>query len=208
MAMGAAALPWIIGAGTAASGVGSVLSAKSSKAQNIPTTAPNPLFPIANAQYGQSIGGAGATGLNSLTSMAQTGEPSDVGGVFNTLIQAQQRMMGQGRANLREQFGGMGLIGSTNFRDAAVDLESQTNKDFANILAQLALQSSESAAQRRMAAGSQLAELFGNTAMAYTPSSTTVGGTPSPVGAGFGSVGNSLTTLALLQAAGMLGKAA
>ena len=191
-------IPSIIGAG--ASVGGSIISAKAGGAKNVPTTPPNPLFPWLNQSYQGSIGSAGPAGLRGLQSMAETGEPVAVGDTFSTMLQAQQRLLSQGRAGLREQFGAQGLLGSSNFRDAAVDFESQQAKDFSNILAQLVLTSGENAANRKLQASSVLGDMFSSAGTAFTPSSTLVTGSPSPVGAGLSSAGSSLTTLALLRA--------
>ena len=199
-----AAIPLLMGAGAAASGAGSIMSARSGRAQNVPVPPPNPLFPQANSQWGQQIGAAGGAGLSNLTDLANTGGQSQVGDVFNTMLASQQKLLGQGRAGLREQFGSMGLRHGSDFRNAAVDFENQNSLNFGNILAQLALQSFESSQNRRMGASGQLAELFGNTGMAFTPSSALVTGQPSALGAGLSSAGNSMSTLAILRASGFL----
>jgi len=191
-------IPSIIGAG--ASVAGGVLSAKSGGAKNVPTTPPNALFPWLNQSYQGSLGSAGPTGVRGLESMAMTGEPVSVGDTFSTMLEAQQRLLKQGRAGLREQFAGQGLMGSSSFRDAAVDFESQQAKDFSNILAQLVLTSGENAANRKLQASTVLGDMFSSAGTAFTPSSTLVTGTPSAAGAGLSSGGSSLTTLALLRA--------
>jgi len=198
-ATGGWALP-VMGIGAAASGLGSILGARSSKPQMIDAPPPNPLFPWLNKSFATELGSAGPAGIKGLKSMAETGEPVSVGDTFSTMLAAQQRLLSQGRAGLREQFGSQGLSGSSDFRNAAVDFESQSSKDFANILAQLVMTSGENAANRKLSASGQLAELFGNAGSAFTPSKVLSTGQPSPTGAGIQSAGSSLTTLALLRA--------
>lgn len=208
MAVGAAALPWLIGGGAAASGVGSIMGARAGQPKMIDSPAPNPLFPQLNQMYTQRLGAEGPRGIDTLSRFAANGMPTDVSKTFESLVAAQQRLIGQGRAGLREQFGARGLSHSSSFAGAAVDFENQTALNFANVLSQLLLQTQESAAQRQLAAGSQLAEMFSSAGSAFTPSAVLSTGGQSSVGAGFSSIGNSISTLALLRSAGLLGKAA
>lgn len=190
----------LLGIGAGASGIGSILGAKASQPKFIDAPKPDALFPWLNKSYTEGLGTAGPKGLAGLQSMAETGEPVAVGDTFETMLAAQQRLLGQGRAGLREQFGSQGLAGSSSFREAAVDYESQQSKDFANILAQLVLTSGENAAQRKLGASSQLAELFSQSGTAMTPSKVLTSGGSSATGAGLSSAGSSMTTLALLRA--------
>lgn len=61
------------------------------------------------AQYGAGPGAGGST----LSSMAQTGNPTDVGPAWDAMRQAQQRNIDQGAAQIRERMGLSGNLGLT-----------------------------------------------------------------------------------------------
>lgn len=194
-----------IGIGMGASAIGGVLSSNAAAPKLKDSPPPNPLFPWLNQSYGSQLQTAGPQGINTLQQFAQDGKPSNFGDVFSTLVDSQQRMLGQGRAGLREQFGASGTRYSTGFANAAVDYEAQSGKDFANILAQLALSTSESSAQRQLSAASQLSGMFGEAATSYTPSKYLQTGGTSTVGSAFSQGGKVLSTLGLLQSMGIIG---
>lgn len=188
-----------MGAGIAASGIGSIFSAKAGQPKNVPTTAPTPLFPFLNGQYGQQLSGAGKAGLEGLQETARTGNPVDIGDAFSKMLDAQQKTLGMGRAGLREQFGSQGLMGSSSFRDAAVNYEGQADKDFMSTFSQMMLTANENAKNRQLDAQKTLGGMFGDAATSYTPSSTLVSGAPSSTGSALGSMGNLLTLLGYLK---------
>ncbi len=185
--------------GLASSAIGSLVSAKAGQPKAVPTTAPNALFPQLNRQYGNDLQTAGPQAVQGLSQMARTGNPVDVGDAFSQMLQAQQKTMAQGRAGLREQFGSTGMMGSSSFKNAAVDFENQANKDFTSQFANMLMASKENAAQRQLGAQGMLADAYGTAGQSYTPSSTLVSGAPSAVGTSLSSMGNMLSLFGLMK---------
>ena len=101
-------------------------------------------------------GTGGPAGTGTMQSMAQTGNPTDVGPAWQAMIDAQQRNIAQQGANLREQFAFGGDLKSSPFGQAATDFYSQTAKDQNAMLAQMQQQASEAAAGRKLTAGEDL----------------------------------------------------
>lgn len=194
-----------MGVGAAVSGIGSIVSARSAQPKNVPVPPPNALFPWLNSSFTNSMGSAGPQGIQTLQGFAKDGGGmTPVGDVFQTMVQAQQRMQSQGRGNILEAMGSSGNRYGSGTPQGLADYESQSTKDFSSQLAQLVFQSSESAKGRQFSAASSLADMFGNAGMAFTPSSNMVTGTPSALGSGLSSVGSSINTFALLKAAKMI----
>lgn len=141
-----------------------------------PTTtrvpAPNPLFPGMQNSYISQLQSSGVTGsaFNTLNSMAQTGNPTDIGPAFQALKASMAQQQGEGAANLKEQFGSLGLGSGNNLAQAASDYEANSTAQLNNTLAQYQLQASESAANRQLAASTTGAQLASEPALAFTPS--------------------------------------
>src|SRR5438552_403611 len=135
--MGAAALPIGLGVSAGVGAIGSVLSAKAAQPKATPIPPPAPLFPGMQQSYLDSLNqsGVGAASLGSLSEIARTGIPTDVGPAFEKFKSSQQRFVDEGRANLIEKYGAQGLRFSSTLADKGVDYESQVSKDFASILA-------------------------------------------------------------------------
>jgi hypothetical protein len=193
-----AALPAIIGTiGAGASAAGSIYNA--AKGGNKATT--SAVFPQMQGQYLQQLGGGlGPTSMNTMQQMAQTGMPTDVGPMFESLLKSRQRFDEQGRSNILEQFGASGLRYSTPLMNSLVDYESQLNANYGNILANYIFNAQESARGRQMAAA--------NTGLqAYAAPSMTLQGQYSTPGAGMQSAGaNLMAMVPFLQQTGMFGK--
>jgi hypothetical protein len=181
----AAAAPAIIGAiGAGASAAGSVYGAV--KGQGTP----NAVFPQANQEFMTALNGPnglGRTSMYSMKEMARTGMPTNVGPMFEALVNSQQRFNEQGRGNILEKFGSMGLRYSKPALDAMVDYESQLNSNYGSILANYVFQAMESARGRQLAAGQTGVQAFGNAGM-------TVQGQRQP-GQGIATAGESLMGL-------------
>lgn len=100
-------------------------------------------------------------GASTLGDMSKTGMPIDVMPEWQAMIDAQQRNIGQGSANLREQFASLGNLKSSPFGGAMSDYYSQTAKDQNALLGQLEAGSLESARGRQMDSSSLLTQLGG-----------------------------------------------
>jgi hypothetical protein len=100
-------------------------------------------------------------GANSLTSMAQTGNPISALPEWQKMVEAQQRGIGQGATNLKEQFAFMGDLASSPFGTAMSDYFSQTTKDQNALLGQLDTQAMEAAMQRELAASQDITGMAG-----------------------------------------------
>lgn len=203
MPAGAATLG-IMAAGTAASGIGSILGAKSANPKTTPVPPPTPVFPWLNQQYTGQIGTAGTQGIQSLQQTSKTGNPVDVSGAFESLVNANTRMKDQGRANILESLGSSGLRYGTTARDAITDYESQTTKDYTATLSDMIRQMTESAASRSTNASTILASMFGTSAMTLTPQATLTTGSQSPTGTGLKAAGSGIETIGLLRSLGII----
>src|SRR5690348_12648169 len=70
-----------------------------------------PLTPVLQQLENFYGGGPSSVpGAASLASMANTGNPTDVGSLWDKMVAAQQRNISQNAANLREQFGTQGVL--------------------------------------------------------------------------------------------------
>lgn len=122
------------------------------------------------AQYGAGPGAGGTT----LSNMAQTGQPTDVGPAWEAMKSAQQRNIDQQAAQIRERMGLSGNLGLTSlpgggtgslgtpYGTALTDFYSQTAKDQNATLAQASQQAQEQARQRMLgAAGTMSGQQLG-----------------------------------------------
>jgi hypothetical protein len=100
-------------------------------------------------------------GASSLSSMAQTGNPISALPEWQKMIDAQQRQIGQGAANLKEQFAFMGDLASSPMATGMSDYFSQTAKDQNALLGQLDTQAMEAAMQRELAASQDITGMAG-----------------------------------------------
>lgn len=182
--------------------LGSALSANSGKAQLVPTPPPAPLYGGVNQQYLSSLTSSGIIpqSFNTLTSMAATGNPTDVGPAFDALKASMQHGVQEGQTNLNEQLGSHGLGSSSTQALADADYSSQTQTNFANILAQYTMASQESAAQRQLQAATAGNSLAANPALTTAPTAALVTGQPSTGGAAASSAGSALLSLLPLLA--------
>ena len=110
-----------------------------------------------------------------------------------------EQMVAQGRANVAEKFGRMGLGTSSPGAIGAANYEEQSNADFMNILAQYTLQAQEYAANRQLTAATTAFQDF------LSPALTMQGPKGSVAGAVLGSSSGGLETIALLRALGGFG---
>lgn len=197
--MGAAALPIGMIAGQVG---GSVLSANAAKPKNVAVPPPNPLFPGMQQSYMRDLTASGIQpqSFGTIAEAARTGLPVDQGQFFDSLKASMGRGLDQGRANLIEKFGVQGLRHSSPMMGAAVDYESQVNKDFATIMADYTRQAQESAMGRRMQASMFGIGAAGEPGLAMTPSSTLVTGSPSTLGSGLSAGGSGLQQILMLRA--------
>jgi hypothetical protein len=164
-------------AGLGASGLGAGLTATAGGGKPsvswLQMPAPSPLYPGANEwlQYWTAQGGGQAfqslintaTGTPSgvggatLTSMATTGEPTNVGPAWQALVNAGAQTRQQGRENILEQFGAQGLNAASGPTGQALsNYESQSNTSLLNILADYTMKASEAAAGRKLTAATTL----------------------------------------------------
>lgn len=125
------------------------------------TTTPGSLSaPLTNLlsmlQQFYQTGQGGPTGTQTMAEMAKTGMPTDVGPAWQAMVDSMQRQIGQGQANLREQFSFGGNLAGSPFGAATTDYQAQTTKDLNSILAQMQANASEAAAGRQLSAGSTL----------------------------------------------------
>lgn len=88
--------------------------------------------------------------------MSNQGYPTQVTPAWTSMVDAMQRNIQRGAANLEEQFGVSGNRFSTSFGTAATDYQTQTQKDQNSLLAQMTLSSDEAAKQRMLSAATSL----------------------------------------------------
>jgi|SRR5882724_2252142 len=100
-------------------------------------------------------------GADSLTSMANTGNPISALPEWQKMIEAQQRGIGENAANLKEQFGFMGNLASSPFGNAMSDYFQQTSKDQNALLAQMDTQAMENAMNRELSASQGIMGMAG-----------------------------------------------
>jgi len=163
-----------------------------------------PVFPGLTSQGVSLVGGLGGAAGTSLTGLiTNPGAMPNVSGTvnpaFNALVSANQQMMSQGLANLKESYGasGVGTSGSP-YSLGASNYLTQSNANFMNILAQYTLQTQQQAQQTQLAATGEGLNAF------LGPAFTLQGPKGSVSGAALGSLGGSgLDTLSLMEALGM-----
>ena len=100
-------------------------------------------------------------GADTLTSMAQTGNPISALPEWQKMIEAQQRGIGENAANLKEQFAFMGDLASSPMATGMSDFYAQTTKDQNALLGQLDTQAMEAAMQRELAASQDITGMAG-----------------------------------------------
>ncbi|KKL59253.1 hypothetical protein LCGC14_2217200 [marine sediment metagenome] len=108
-------------------------------------------------QFYSGGGDSNVPGFNTLQEMSQTGAPIDQTPAWEAMVEAAKRGIDESRANLRESFSFAGNLASSPFGRAETDFESQTAKDLNAQLIQAVTQAQESAAGRRLGAGTALA---------------------------------------------------
>lgn len=141
--------------------------------------------------------GVGPTSLNTLSSMATTGNPTDVGPAYQAMVSANQRQVKAGESNLLESFGQMGLRNSSSAMTADVDYQSNVATQFANILSQYTMQSQESASQRQLQAAGLGSSLYTGLGTQSYPTAALATG-PSALSTAGSVAQGGLETLALL----------
>jgi len=183
----------IMGIGAGLSGIGSMLG------QSAANKGPQSMFPNQLQNFLQMMGGGpGGTGFgnisaNTLSSMAATGDPTNVGPAWNAMVTANKQMTQQGLNNLMTQFAGGGARYSSGAMMAGNNYLTQSNNNFMNILAQYTMQAQESAANRMMQASNTGFGALQNIATMFTQPKGSV------AGAGLSSAGSSLQLISLLQ---------
>lgn len=151
-----------------------------------PVPPPKPTFGGANEAYLKSLTESGvvANSNATLSTMAATGMPTDVGPQFDALKASMAHGIDEGRANLIEKFGVQGLRYGSDMDKAGADFETQTQTNFASILQQMITQSSEAAKERQLKA-STIGQQAGETAgLAVSPTVVAGGPTTGQVVAG------------------------
>jgi hypothetical protein len=101
-------------------------------------------------------GTGGPTGTSTLESMAQTGNPTDVGPAWQAMLAAEQKNTDRNAANLREQFAFGGDLKSSPFASSMTDFYNQNTLNQNAQLTQAQQQTQEAAAGRQMTAGQDL----------------------------------------------------
>jgi hypothetical protein len=179
-----------IAGGMAAKGVASGLN---QKAANKGVRPVNPgLYDTATS----GLGGIAGPGFSQLLSLMKTGNPVDTQGMEQGLQATNKIQTQQGTAQLRERFGASGLSFSSPAAIGEGNFLANVNADFLNTIAKLRYQSATDATNREMAATEfGLSSLLG-------PAFQMQGPKGSISGAVLGSVGNDLTTLAMLKMLG------
>lgn len=190
--MPAAAIPLIAGIG---SGILGGIGGGKTNVTSLPP--PSPLFPGLLQQYTSQLSGAGGQGLGELQNLSRTGNLQDVIPAYQSMVAANQRNLQEGQANIEEQFGSTGLRYSQPLMTSLSDYQNQNNLNFANVLQQYVLQAQNQATQTQLGASGLLANLFNQTATAFTPSAAL---TPGGQGwnAAAGGLGN-LSSIMLLS---------
>lgn len=101
-------------------------------------------------------------GSSQLGHMAETGNPISALPEWQSMLEAQQRNIGENQANLKEQFAFAGDLQSSPFGNAMTDFMSQTTKDQNALLGQLQTSALENAQNRELSAGMGIQSLAGN----------------------------------------------
>lgn len=108
-----------------------------------------------------SGGQSNIPGANTMTSMANTGNPISAMPEWQAMLNAQQQNIQQNQANLKEQFAFGGDLQSSPFGTAMSNYMQQTSKDQNALLAQMDTQAMEQAMQRELSASSTLTGMAG-----------------------------------------------
>ena len=101
-------------------------------------------------------GSGGPTGSGTLQSMAQTGNPTDVGPAWNAMLSAENQNTQNNAANLREQFASGGNLQSSPFGNAMSQFYQQNTLNQNAQLTAAEQQAQEAASGRQLTAASDL----------------------------------------------------
>lgn len=127
---------------------------------------PTAVFPDMQRDFKSGMKGVGKQSMSTMEEMARTGMPTDVGPMFQALLQQREKSSQQGRASIAEKFGSMGLRYSTPLMDSLVDYENQLQADYGSILSNYVFQAMEAARGRQMQASGMGMEALGTGGMA------------------------------------------
>jgi len=199
-----------------ASVVGSVLSARGqrgSQAGLLAIPPPEPQYPGLNQFFQQLVGQQGGltpTSFGTLTEMAETGMPTDVGPAFEALVASRQRFEKQGRSDIAEMFGASGARYGSDLMRNLVDFQSQVAADYGRILSDYTFRAQEAARGRQLGVATYGAELFSGVAQTLHPTAipTVTGGgvgAMGAIGAGLQQGSQGMMMIMLLRQMGMLG---
>jgi len=203
--------------GSIAAGIGgAALSAggqKGAKAGLLAIPPPEPQYPGLNQFFQQLVGQQGGltpTSFGTLTEMAETGMPTDVGPAFEALVASRQRFERQGRADISEMFGASGARYGSDLMRNLVDFQSQVAADYGRILSDYTFRAQESARGRQMGASLFGADLFSTAAQTLHPTAIPVVegggvGAGGAIGAGLQQGSQGMMMIMLLKQMGMLG---
>lgn len=164
--------------------------------RSITVPPPKPLFPSLQSSYLSQLGGMGSDSFNTMGEMIRTGAPTDVGPAFEAFKASQKGFINEGRANLQNTFGEMGLYDSSSHLQAQTNYEGQVSKDFATLLQQWSMGAAENAANRRAGAATAGLGLFSDPALAMFQGTVAGSGGAS---AGLQAGGQALQNIALLK---------
>jgi hypothetical protein len=170
--------------------------------QSAANKGPQALFPQLQSLALGMVPGLGKQAGSTLTGLMQGQLPdvsSSVNPAFQSLLNANKQQVAQGAAGIRESFGSSGLSNSSSAGLGLSNFYTQSQNNFMNILSQYTLQAQQQAANLQLGASQVGLSAFLN------PAFTDVGPKGSVVGAGLGSLGGGLTTLAMLKGMGVFG---
>lgn len=145
----------------------------------VKTPPPAPLYPGLSQQYQGMLQTMGPDVGRTLGETMKTGLPTNVGPAFEAMKAARERGTAQGRANVVESYGAAGLRYGSPLAQGLADYELQSQKDFAQIMADYTRQAQESAAGRRVQAAGLGAGLYSEAATTTYPTAALASG-PSP----------------------------
>lgn len=196
----------MLGIGLGSSALGSMFGASAGNSvKDVALPAPAPVNAGLNNQYLTAISGLlGGTGGSSPGAAGTLG--SFINGGYSTLpqwnamINASQAQVKQGQQNLNEQFGSQGLRFSSTIANADANYQSQVQSQYLSTLAGLQSQSFQ---QQIGAAQGVMGLASGPGTATYSPWEPVMGQN-SVLGAGLGSAGSGLSSIALLSMMGVI----
>lgn len=174
------------------------LTSPSTKLVNLPP--PGMQYPGLSQQFQGMLQTMGPQSGQTLGEAMKTGMPTDVGPAYQSMLEANKRGRAEGRANITEAFGSMGLRGGSPLVTGLVDYELQGQKDMAQVLAEYTRQASEAAAGRRMQASMFTGTQFGEAATSTYPTAALASGA-SPLSQGSQA---GMSALAMMVAFGLI----